>query len=37
MRIEKITADFKLKGSRFRIRDVINHNNIIGKFHINKN
>lgn len=31
MRIEKITADFHLKKSRFRIRDVINHGNIIGK------
>lgn len=31
MKIEKLLIDFKLQKSRFRIRDVINHGNIIGK------
>lgn len=35
MRIEKMTADFKLKQSRFKIRDSINHGNIIGKINVN--
>lgn len=30
MRIEKMLVDFKLQKSRFRVRDVINHGNIIG-------
>ncbi|XP_050310040.1 circadian clock-controlled protein daywake-like [Anthonomus grandis grandis] len=31
MRVEKMLVDFKLKKSRFRIRDIINHSNIIGE------
>lgn len=31
MKIEKINVDFKLGKSRFRVRDVINHGNIIGE------
>lgn len=30
MRIEKMLVDFRLQKSRFRVRDVINHGNIIG-------
>lgn len=36
MRIERMVVDFKLQKSRFRIRDVINHGNIIGKFNLKK-
>ncbi|KAK9686892.1 hemolymph juvenile hormone binding protein (JHBP) [Popillia japonica] len=31
MRIERLTVDFKLAKSRFRVRDIINHGNIIGE------
>lgn len=31
MRIEKMLVDFKLQKSRFRVRDVINHGNILGE------
>ncbi|GLV39173.1 uncharacterized protein CBL_06224 [Carabus blaptoides fortunei] len=31
MRIEKLAADFKLKTSRFKVRDVINTGNVIGE------
>lgn len=32
MKIDKMLVDFRLKKSRFRIRDVINHGNVIGEF-----
>ncbi|XP_066159116.1 protein takeout-like [Euwallacea fornicatus] len=31
MKIDKMLVDFKLKKSRFRIRDIINHGNVIGE------
>lgn len=31
MKIDQLDVDFKLKKSRFKIRDVINHSNLIGK------
>ncbi|KRT86741.1 hemolymph juvenile hormone-binding protein, partial [Oryctes borbonicus] len=31
MRIERLNVDFKLAKSRFRVRDVVNHGNIIGE------
>lgn len=31
MRIDKLAVDFKLKTSRFKVRDVINTGNVIGK------
>lgn len=31
MKVDKMLVDFKLHKSRFRVRDVINHGNIIGK------
>lgn len=31
MKIDKMLVDFRLKKSRFRIRDVINHGNVIGE------
>lgn len=30
MKIDKMLVDFRLKKSRFRIRDIINHGNVIG-------
>lgn len=32
MKIEKMLIDFKLKKSRFRIRDIQNHGNVIGMY-----
>lgn len=34
MRIDRMLVDFKLQKSRFKIRDVINHGNIIGNKHL---
>ncbi|ENN72924.1 hypothetical protein D910_05518 [Dendroctonus ponderosae] len=31
MKIDKMLVDFRLKKSRFRIRDIINHGNVIGE------
>jgi hypothetical protein len=31
MKIEKLLIDFRLQKSRFRVRDNINHGNIIGE------
>lgn len=31
MRVDQMAVDFRLKKSHFRIKDVINHANIIGK------
>lgn len=31
MKIDKMYVDFQLKKSRFRVRDIINNGNIIGK------
>lgn len=31
MAVDKLSADFKLKASRFKVRDTINHGSVIGE------
>lgn len=33
MKVDKMLVDFRLKKSRFRIRDIFNQGNIIGKYY----
>lgn len=32
MSIERLLVDFKLKNSRFKVRDTVNHGSVIGKY-----
>lgn len=34
MAVERLLADFKLKTSRFKVRDTVNHGSVIGESHI---
>lgn len=34
MKVDQMAVDFRLKKSHFRIKDVINHANIIGKIRL---
>lgn len=36
MAVERLLADFKLKSSRFKVRDTVNHGSIIGEWHTSK-